>query len=55
MAASTLSLCTVFLTVASFWQTELVSPLTAFGSVLGLMAGANYTAQRFTAGKKNDP
>ena len=53
LAAITLCLSTLSLTVASFWRIELVPALTAFGSVLGTMGGAAYVTQKVT-GKKTD-
>lgn len=53
LAAGTLCLSTLLLTVASFWRIELVPALTAFGSVLGTMGGAAYVTQKVT-GTKND-
>ena len=54
IAAVTLCLSTLLLTVGSFWRIELVPALTAFGSVLGTMAGASYITSKVT-GKKNEP
>jgi hypothetical protein len=53
LAGATLSLSTLWLTVAAFWKVELVTPLTAFGTSLAALAGANYVMQKVT-GKKND-
>lgn len=55
LAAVTLCLSTLLLTVASFWRVELVPALTAFGSVLGTMGGAAYVTNRVQSGKTNDP
>lgn len=45
-AGFTLCVCTLFLTVASFWRIELVPALTVLGGILGTMGGAGYVAQR---------
>ena len=54
-----LSLCfsLVWLSVASFWNPELVDGVVALGPTLGLMAGANYMMMRHTGSKdqKNEP
>ncbi len=51
VAGLTLSFATLFLTVASFFRVELVTPLTAFGTTLGVLAGSNYVTNRITAPK----
>lgn len=56
MAGSTLSTCTLVLTPLAFLKPELVTPLTAFGTALAGLAGANYVTQRImTKEQKNDP
>jgi hypothetical protein len=54
IAGVTLSLSTLWLTVAVFWRVELVTPLTTFGTALAGLAGANYIAQKITNGKKGN-
>jgi hypothetical protein len=54
LAGWTLSLCTLALTVASFYKIELAAPLTVFGGALAGLASANYVTQRITARPKND-
>jgi len=52
MAGSTLSTCTL---VLAFLKPELVTPLTAFGTALAGLAGANYVTQRImTREQKNE-
>jgi hypothetical protein len=56
-AGLTLTLCTLVLTPLAYFKVELVTPLTAFGTVLGALAGAGYTTNKIMAGKtetKND-
>lgn len=47
MAGSTLSCSTVLLTIGSFWHAAMLDTLSAFGPTLGLLAGANYAANRW--------
>ena len=54
MAGSTLSLCTLVLTPLAYLKPELVTPLTAFGTALAGLAGANYVTNRMTSGRTND-
>jgi hypothetical protein len=54
IAGVTLSLSTLWLTVAVFWRVELVTPLTTFGTALAGLAGANYIVQKITNGKKGN-
>lgn len=55
LAGATLSFCTLWLTIASFWRIELATPLTVFGGALAGLAGANYVAQRVTSGRTDEP
>lgn len=48
VAGLTLSFCTLVLTPLAFLKPELVTPLTAFGTALAGLAGANYVTQRIT-------
>jgi hypothetical protein len=48
MAGSTLSLCTLVLTPLAFIKPELTMPLTALGTALAGLAGANYVTNRMT-------
>lgn len=43
----TLSFSTLLLTIGSFWHSEMLSTLTAFGPSLAGMAGVNYAANRW--------
>lgn len=49
VAGLTLSFCTLVLTPLAFLKPELVTPLTAFGTALAGLAGANYVTQKITA------
>jgi hypothetical protein len=54
LAGVTLSLSTLFLTVASFWRIELVPALTVFGGSLAGMAAGNYMTQKIAGSKTNE-
>lgn len=47
-AGLTLSIATLFLTVAAYFRPELTTPLTVFGTTLGGLAGANYVTNKIT-------
>jgi len=47
MAGSTLSFSTVLLTIGSFWHSEMLATLTAFGPSLAGLAGMNYVMNRW--------
>ena len=50
----TLSSSTLWLTVASTWNPELVPALTVFGGALATMAGSGYVANRMTGKAKTE-
>ena len=52
LSGATLSLCTLWLTVAAFWRIELVPALTVFGGSLATQAGASFVATKLTERKK---
>jgi ABC-type spermidine/putrescine transport system permease subunit II len=54
LAVVTLSLCTVILTIGSFWLVDLVPALTVFGGGLAGMSGGSYMANRFSRPKFTD-
>lgn len=51
MSAVTLCLCTLWLTVAAFWEVALVPALTVFGGSLATLATGGYVAARVWPGK----
>lgn len=54
VAGFTLSGCTLFLSVASFFEPQLITPLTLFGTTLGGMAGAGYVTNKITNKSSGD-
>ena len=48
VAGLTLSAATIWLSLAAFWEVELVPALTVFGGALAGLAGANYVANRMS-------
>ena len=55
VAGSTLSFSTVLLTIGSFFHSEMLATLAAFGPSLAGLAGMNYVANRWaTKDGKND-
>ena len=47
LAGLTLSFSTVLLTIGSFWHSEMLATLTAFGPSLAGLAGMNYVMNRW--------